>query len=136
MSDLKTKPTEQNVQAFVESIEDEARRRDCIALVQLMHEVTGEPPKMWGESIVGFGSYRYKYESGREGDWFPVGFSPRKKNLTLYFMSGFEQDRALMSKLGKHKTGKACIYINRLADINLGVLRELVKQAVSISKSE
>jgi hypothetical protein len=129
MSDLKTRPTGQSVERFLHSIADE-QRRDCLTVLGLMREITGAEPKMWGGSIVGFGSYQYQYESGRAGDWFIAGFSPRKQNLTLYLMSGFEAYSDLLKKLGKHKTGKSCLYIKRLEDIDLAVLKELIKQSV------
>jgi hypothetical protein len=131
MATLKTTPNRASVAAFLAAIPDEDRRRDCRRVVQLMKRVTRAQPKMWGPSIVGFGSYHYKYESGREGDWFLAGFSPRKSDLTLYIMSGFPQHEALMKRLGKHKTGKSCLYIKRLADIDEGVLEELVRRSVA-----
>jgi Domain of unknown function (DU1801) len=130
MAELKTKPTEQPVLEFLNRIENDSRRQDCLTVMELVKDVTGEEPRMWGESIVGFGSYHFRYESGREGDWMLVGFSPRKQNLTLYIMAGFDQYDALMSQLGKFKTGKSCLYINKLADVDLQILRELVKQSV------
>src|SRR5215468_4019989 len=102
MAELKTKPTEASVKEFFNRIPDKERRDDCIAIAKMMEEATGEKPKMWGPSIVGFGSFHYKYDSGREGDWLLTGFSPRKKDLTLYIMMGFEKHRELMEKLGKH----------------------------------
>jgi hypothetical protein len=131
MSDLKTRPTDGSVQAFLESIEDEERRRDCLALLQLMREVTGHEPKLWGGSIVGFGSYHYKYASGREGDTFLAGFSPRKQNLTLYLTGYLEHYESLLGRLGKHKTGKGCLYIKKLDDVDLPTLREMIKQSVA-----
>jgi hypothetical protein len=131
MADAKTKPTDQSVMAFLEGVENVSRRQDCLALLDLMKDVTGAEPIMWGTSIVGFGSYHYKGKSGREGDWFPVGFSPRKQNLTLYLMGGLDQ--SLLSKFGKHKTGKGCIYVNKLADIDLQVLREMVKKSLDLT---
>lgn len=131
MSDLKTKPTDESVTAFLDSVEDKKKREDSYAVMELMCEVTGEEPKMWGDSIVGFGSYHYRYESGREGDWFLVGFAPRKRNLSLYIMSGFEEYDALLDELGKHKTGKSCLYINRMDDVDEDVLRRLVRQSVA-----
>ncbi len=130
MSALKTKKNESSVEAFLQAIPEAMKRQDSITIVEMMKEVTGREPKMWGESIIGFGDTHYRYESGREGDWFQVGFSPRKQNLTIYLSYGFESDRELMQRLGKHKTGKACLYINKLADIDMGVLRELVRRAV------
>ncbi len=130
MADLKTRANDQSVEAFLNQIENEKRRQDCVTLLKLMQEATASEPRMWGDSIIGFGSYHYKYESGREGDWFLAGFSPRKQNLTLYIMSGFERYDELMSKLGKFKTGKSCLYVNRLEDVDLETLRELVQQSV------
>ena len=116
---------------------DPKRKEDCLALKKLMQEVTGQKPKMWGSSIVGFGSFHYKYDSGREGDWFVTGFSPRKQNLTLYIMSGFSRYPALMKKLGKHTTGESCLYIKRLDDIDVSILRELIEGSVAhISNSD
>jgi hypothetical protein len=129
MAALKTQKTDASVEDFLNQVEDEARRRDCFDILELMREVTGEEPAMWGPSIVGFGSYRYKYASGHEGEWMLIGFSPRKRDLTLYIMSGFEAYDSLLAKLGKFKTGKACLYINKLEDVDLPTLRELVKQS-------
>lgn len=131
MSDLKTKPTDEDVTAFLDGVEDEKKRQESYAVMELMREVTGEDPKMWGESIVGFGSYHYRYASGREGDWFLVGFAPRKRNLSLYIMSGFDEYDELMGQLGKHKTGKSCLYINRMDDVDEDVLRRLVRESVA-----
>jgi len=130
MSELKTKPNDGSVDAFLSGIADEKVRQDCSAILEIMQQASGAEPKMWGDSVIGFGSYHYKYASGREGDWFVTGFSPRKQNLTLYIMSGFDQYDELMSRLGKHKTGKSCLYIKKLEDIDLPVLRELVAQSV------
>ena len=131
MADLKTKPNEASVEAFLNGVEDERKREDSVAILELMLEVTGAEAQMWGSSIIGFGSYHYTYASGREGDWFQVGFAPRKQNLTLYIMSGFDAYDDLLGKLGKHKTGKSCLYIKRLADVDLDTLRELVVQSVA-----
>jgi len=136
MSENKTQPTKASVEAFVEAVDGDDRRRDCRALVDLMREVTGEEPRMWGESMVGFGQYHYKYASGREGDWFVTGFSPRKRDLTLYLMAGFDGREDLLARLGKHKTGKACLYIKRLADVDEGVLRELVEDSFRRMQSD
>lgn len=130
MAELKTKLSDASVEVFLDGIADEAKRRDSYAILAMMQEVTGVEGKMWGDSIVGFGSYHYKYASGREADWPLVGFSPRKQNLTLYIMSGFEQYDELLQRLGKHSTGKACLYVKRLADVDPAVLRELVKLSV------
>lgn len=110
MAEAKTKQNEESVADFLGKVADEKRRNDCFAVVDLMREATGVEPKMWGRSIVGFGSYKCRYESGREGEWPITGFSPRKNDLTLYIMPGFESVAALMAKLGKHKTGKSCLY--------------------------
>ena len=129
MAELKTKKNDKEVSTFLNSLEDAKKRQDCEALLRLMQEETGEPPAMWGESIVGFGEYHYHYASGREGDWFLTGFSPRKQNLTVYIMAGFEAYEALMKRLGKYKTSKSCLYIKRLEDVDPKVLRELVRQS-------
>ncbi len=130
MANLKTARSDDSVQAFLASVEDEGKRADCLALVELMKEITGEPPAMWGSSIVGFGQYHYRYASGREGDWFKVGFAPRKQNLTLYLMSGFGEYDSLLGRLGQHSTGKACLYVKRLEDVDRSVLEELVRRFV------
>lgn len=130
MADMKTKPTGDDVQAFLDAVADPQRREDCHALRALMERVTGAEPRMWGPSIVGFGSYHYVYESGREGDWFLTGFSPRKGDLTLYIMAGFDRYDALMARLGKHKTGKSCLYVKRLSDLDMDVLEELATLSV------
>lgn len=129
MAELKTRPTDQSVAAFLDAIPDAGRRQDALAVRDMMREVTGAEPRMWGDSIVGFGDYHYKYASGREGDWFRVGFSPRKQNLTLYLTYGYEQHADVLARLGKYKTGKACLYINRLRDVDMAALRELVERA-------
>ncbi len=131
MVELKTKENKASVTGFLRGIQDPQRREDCRTVLELMKEVTGSQPKMWGNSIVGFGSYHYKYASGREGDWFVTGFSPRKANLTLYIMAGFSRYKELLAKLGKHKTGKSCLYIKRLADVDLAILRQLVEDSVA-----
>ncbi len=130
MSDLKTQRNDGDVRAYLESVANQRRREDSLAVLDIMGEITGEAAEMWGSSIVGFGSYRYKYASGREGDWFLTGFAPRKQSLTLYIMPGFEGYESLMSRLGKYKTGKSCLYINKLDDVNLDVLRELIAESV------
>jgi len=130
MAENKTKPTDQSVAEFLNQISDAERREDCFAVAKLMEEVTGSKPKMWGSSIVGFGSYHYKYASGREGDWLMTGFSPRKQDLTLYIMMGFEKHGDLMKQLGKHRVAKSCLYIKRLSDIHLPTLKKLIKASV------
>lgn len=134
MAELKTKQNEENVLDFLHSVENEQRREDCNALLKLFTEVTNEPPKMWGQSIVGFGSYHYKYDSGREGDWFLTGFSPRKQNLTIYITAGFENYDEIMNELGKYKTGSSCLYIKRLSDIDTDKLKTLIEKSVSYMK--
>lgn len=129
MAELKTQPNDRDVVEFLYTLDDARRREDCFALLALMRDVTGSEPQMWGDNIVGFGRYRYTYASGRTGEWFLTGFSPRKQNLTLYIMAGFDQYDELMQKLGKHTTGKSCLYIKRLADVDLSVLRELVRRS-------
>jgi len=130
MAEPKTKPTVASVAAFLGGIPDEGKRRDAFAVAEIMGAITKEKPRMWGSSIVGFGSYHYKYASGQEGDWPVVAFSPRKTSLTLYLLPGFEGRRELMTKLGKHKTGKSCLYIQRLEDIHLPTLKTLVRESV------
>lgn len=130
MAELKTQENDQSVDAFLQQVEDEKRRRDCYTVVEIMREAAGAEPRMWGDSIVGFGKYRYKYASGREGDWMLVGFSPRKDNLTLYIMAGFEQYEGLLARLGKIKHAKSCLYVKKLEDVDLEVLKELVRQSV------
>lgn len=126
-ADLKTKKTSASVPDFIESIPDEKNRDDCRRLAAIMKKATGAEPRMWGANVVGFGDYHYKYESGRENDWFVTGFSPRKQNLTLYFMTGTERYASILDRLGKHKTGKGCLYVKKLDDIDLDVLEELVR---------
>jgi hypothetical protein len=130
MAELKTKLNNRSVERFLNGVPDKQKREDCFTLLKLMQQVTRAEPKMWGSSIVGFGNYHYVYASGREGDWFVAGFSPRKQNLTLYLMGGFEQYGALLQKLGKHKTAKACLYINRLDDVHLPTLKKLIQHSV------
>ena len=130
MAELKTKPTNASVKEFLNQISDEERRNDCFTVAKIMAEITGEKPKMWGPSIVGFGTRHYKYASGREGDWPITAFSPRKKDLTLYVMMGLENHEELMEKLGKHSTGKACLYIKRLSDLHIPTLKKLIKMSV------
>jgi hypothetical protein len=134
VADLKTKRNRKSVKKFLAGVEDAARRQDAQKVLALMEEVTGANPEMWGDSIVGFGTYHYKYESGREGDWFLTGFSPRKANLTLYIMSGFSKYPELLRQLGKHKTGKSCLYINRFEDVDTKVLRRLIRESVAYLK--
>lgn len=128
-SENKTKPTGKDVRAFVESVENETRRADAKVLLDLMADVSGEPAALWGPSIIGYGTYHYHYESGREGDHMRIGFSPRKANLVLYVMPGFSEMDDLLADLGKYKTGKSCLYINKLADVDMKVLKRICKRA-------
>ena len=130
MAENKTVKTGASVDEFMTAVENKRRREDGLVLIEMMRDVTGLEPEMWGPSIIGFGSYHYKYESGREGDMPLIGFSPRKQSLSLYIMSGFDEYEELLGKLGKHRTGASCLYINKLADVDMGVLRELVSQSV------
>ena len=130
MAELKTQQNDGDVEAYLHSVEDERKRRDCFTLKEMMEEATGAPARMWGESIVGFGTYHYRYASGREGEWFLIGFAPRKRNLTLYIMSGFDAYDELLANLGKHSTGKSCLYVKTVDDVNVEVLRELFHRSV------
>ena len=130
MAELKTKLNDASVTDFLNGIKEEGKRADSFEILKMMRQITKQEPKMWGASIVGFGNYHYKYKSGREGDWFVTGFSPRKQNLTLYVMGGFTPHTEMLKKLGKHKTGVGCLYINKLADVDVKVLKELLKEAV------
>jgi hypothetical protein len=131
MADNKTTPTRLSVAAFIDALTEETKRADAKALVKLMQSATGEMPKMWGPSIIGFGSYHYRYESGREGDMPLVGFSPRKAATVLYGVTGLSDSEALLAKLGKHTTGKGCLYIKKLADVDHKVLQALVVRSVA-----
>lgn len=136
MAELKTKKTNASVVAFLNRVENVIRKKDAFTILELMKKVTNSEPNMWGPAIIGFGSYHYKYASGREGDWFVAGFSPRKQSLTLYIMTGFSRYNEIMSRLGKFKTGKSCLYINKLEDIDLEVLEELIEASVNYLKSK
>ena len=136
MAELKTKRNKGDVETFLKGVPNEKKRKDSFAILELMKQVTGKKPEMWGDSIVGFGSYSYTNTTGRENSWFLTGFSPRKQSLTLYIMSGFDEYDKLLGKLGKHSTGKSCLYIKKLEDVDMDVLKELVKQSVEhMSKS-
>lgn len=128
-AELKTKQNDASVEAFIDQ-QPEAIAADCRTIMQLMRKATGEEPRMWGTSIVGFGKYRYKGASGREGEWMLTGLSPRKANLSVYILSGLEQYAALLQKLGKHSTGKGCLYIKRVGDVDVKVLEQLIKAGV------
>lgn len=136
MAEIKTRPTAKSVDKFLQAIENETRRKDCMVVAKLMEEVTGVKPKMWGPSIVGFGSYHYKYPSGQEADWPIAAFSPRKQNLTIYIMPGFDRYEGLMKKLGKFSTAKSCLYIKRLDDIHLPTLKKLVSESSKYMKKK
>jgi hypothetical protein len=135
MSTLKTKQTDKSVTEFLNSIEDEGKRKDSFAIVDLIEKATMLKPKMWGSSIIGFGSYHYKYDSGHEGDTCIVGFSPRKQNLTLY-LHGINDYENLLEALGKHKTGKGCLYIHKLEDVNTTILKQLISKSVESVKKK
>jgi hypothetical protein len=135
MAENKTKPTTISVPAFLEACTDVVRRTDAKALANLMQKVTGKEPAMWGPSIVGFDSYHYTYESGRQGDMLIVGFSPRKAANVLYGTIGFDGAEALLAKLGKHTTGKGCLYIKRLADVDMKLLETLIEKAVTATRA-
>jgi nucleoid DNA-binding protein len=130
MTELKTKVNKASVDKFIKSVKDERVREDCYKILEIMKKATKSEPKMWGTSIVGFGSYHYKSKSGREGDWMLTGFSPRKQNLTLYIMTGLDEHGDLLENLGKHTTGKSCLYVKKLDDVDLKVLKKLVAQSV------
>lgn len=132
--ELKTKVNDADVIAFLDSIEDETKKLDSFELLDLFTKLSGEEPKMWGTSIIGFGSYHYKYASGQEGDWFKIGFSPRKAKFSIYVMSGFDDLDVYLKDLGKHKIGKGCLYVNKLKDINMDMLEKLVLQSFEALK--
>ena len=135
MAELKTQVTKASVDKFLQGIRDEKKRDDCFQILKMMKRATKAEPKMWGPSIIGFGDYHYKYASGRENDWFKLGFSPRVQNITLYTMGGFDSE--LLKKLGKYKTVKGCLYINKLEDIDKKVLNELIKKSLmNLSKAD
>ncbi|MCW5958890.1 MAG: DUF1801 domain-containing protein [Pyrinomonadaceae bacterium] len=130
MAELKTKLNDADVGEFLNKVSDPEKREDSFRVLEMMREISGQEPRMWGSSIVGFGTYHYKYASGREGEWMRIGFSPRKQNLTVYIMNGFERYDQLMAKLGKYKTGKSCLYLKRLSDVDESVLSELITESV------
>ena len=135
MAELKTKKTEASVEDFLSTVTDEGTRKDCLEIVKLMKQATKADPKMWGSSIVGFGTQHLKYASGRELDWMVIGFSPRKQNLTLYIPGSLESYAELLKKLGKHTTGKGCLYVKSLKDVDAKVLKELIQRSVKETKS-
>lgn len=136
MAELKTVKNDQPVDLFLQKVEDPNKRQDSYTILEMMENITGEKAKMWGDSLVGFGDIHYKYSTGREGDWMLTAFSPRKQNLTLYIMSGFDRHADLLARLGKYKTGKGCLYINRLSDVDQNVLRELIQESVALLKEK
>ena len=131
MAEIKTKPTTVSVAAFIDAVENPVRRDDAKAVCAMLERITGEPPKMWGASIVGFGSYHYKYDSGREGDMCRLGFSPRKAELVLYLLTGEPDEAEKLARLGKHRTGQSCLYIKKLAEVDLAVLEAIARDALS-----
>jgi hypothetical protein len=131
MAEMKTRPGKADVRAFLETVPDETRRADSFRVLALMEKITGEKPALWGPGMIGFGTYHYRYDSGREGDWFITGFSPRKSALTLYIMAGFDGHDDLLAKLGPHKTGKSCLYLKRLADVDMKALEKLIRASVT-----
>jgi hypothetical protein len=135
-AELKTKVNDASVTDFLNSVADEQKRNDSFEILKIMKEASQEEPKMWGSSIVGFGSYHYKGASGREGDWMQIGFSPRKQNITLYIIPGFERYQGLMKKLGKYSTGKSCLYIKKLSDVDMDVLKELMTESLKVMKKQ
>jgi hypothetical protein len=136
MTEMKTKKTRASVEKFLSEVPDKKKREDCFTILEMMKKITKEEPIMWGPSIIGFGHYHYKYESGREGDFFITGFSPRKQNLTIYIMPGFARYEELMNKLGKYKTGQSCLYIKKLEDVDNKVLKELISSSVKYMKEK
>ena len=136
MAELKTQPHDGDVNEFLDKVEPLSKRDDSYQVKEIMEEITGAKAVMWGPSIIGFGDYHYKYASGREADWFYTGFSPRKQALTLYIMSGFSRYESLMEKLGKFKTGKGCLYIKKIDDIDIRVLKELITESVNYLRSK
>ena len=135
MAESKTKATDASVDDFLNACPDEARRADARVLARMMERVTGERPRMWGAALVGFGSYHYRYESGREGDMLVIGFSPRKAASVVYGATGFAGAEALLARLGRHTLGKGCLYLKKLADVDLAALEDLLKQAVAARKA-
>ena len=136
MAELKTKATKVSVKDFIQSVPDEQKKKDSLVLIDMMTKITKEKPKMWGPSIIGFGSYHYKYESGHEGDMCITGFSPRKAAISVYILMGFNKSPELLEKLGKFKTGKSCLYVKKLEDIDVKVLENLIKDSVKYIKNK
>ncbi|MGV3457838.1 DUF1801 domain-containing protein [Sphingomonas sp.] len=136
MAEIKTKPTPVDVGAFIDAVENPVRRDDAKRVCAMLERITGEPPNMWGPSIIGFGSYHYRYDSGHEGDMCRLGFSPRKAELVLYILTGEPDEAEKLARLGKHKTGKSCLYIKKLADVDMAVLEEIASDALSYMDSK
>ena len=136
MSELKTQKNNKNVIDFLNTIENEQRKSDCLYLLEMFGQISGEKPFMWGDNIVGFGSYHYKSKSGQEGDWFPIGFSPRKQKLVIYIIAGFNEFQEILQDMGKFKTSVSCLYINKLSDINIEKLKLLVESALKYMKEK
>jgi len=130
MTDIKTKKTRESAAGYIKAFPDDQKRRDCQLLMKMMHRATGKRAAMWGTSMVGYGKYHYKYASGREGDYFLTGFAPRAQNITVYIMPGFSQYKSELKALGKHKTGKSCLYLRSLEDVDLTILEKLIKDSV------
>jgi len=131
----KTKATDASVEKFIKGVTDKQKQADCRTIIDLMQTATKAPPKMWGSAIVGFGERHLKYDSGREMDWMIIGFSPRKQNLTLYIPGGLDQQADLFEKLGKHTTGKGCLYINKLEDVNMPTLKKIIQRSIKLAKT-
>jgi len=136
MAENKTKKTEQSPQNYIAAISDNARRADCQSILEMMAEISGWEPKMWGASIVGFGEYHYRYDSGREGDALRIGFSNRAQNISVYIMPGYQDFEDELARLGKHKKGKACLYIKRLSDVDEAVLREIIIKGLRLMEEK
>lgn len=136
MAENKTKKTEQSPQNYIANISDDARRADCQSILEMMAEISGWEPKMWGASIVGFGEYHYRYDSGREGDALRIGFSNRAQNISVYIMPGYQDFEDELARLGKHKKGKACLYIKRLSDVDEAVLREIIIKGLRLMEEK
>ena len=136
MAELKTKATKVSVKDFLKSVTDTQKRKDSLVLIEMMSKITKEKPKMWGPSIIGFGSYHYKYESGHEGDMCIVGFSPRKAAISIYISAGFKKRDSLLKKLGKHKSAVACLYVRKLEDVDLKIFKELITESFKHSKTK
>lgn len=136
MAENKTKPTKASVTAFLNKIKDRQLREDCFAILEMMQKVSNSDPVMWGSAIIGFGSFHYVYESGREGDTIVIGFSPRKQNITIYLTGGLSQVEDDLTKLGKYKRGKGCLYVKSLSDVNAEVLKKILSKAVKKAQSK